>query len=114
MSPFLLAGNGASGGCASFFAPIASLVSAQKGDSNFDLPFIVSGPWEDPLIFPEAESLIRRSTTVAPLLDALKGGKTVVWGAPGNGAAKNREIQILFRDRYDYLDVSAPGTAVAR
>src|ERR1700748_2286424 len=54
---------------------VASLVSAQKGDSNFDLPFVVSGPWEDPLIFPEAESLIRRSTTVAPLLDALKGGK---------------------------------------
>ena len=54
---------------------VASLVSAQKGDSNFDLPFVVSGPWDDPLIFPEAESLIRRSTTVAPLLDALKGGK---------------------------------------
>jgi cell division protein FtsQ len=45
---------------------------------------------------------------------SLKGGKTVVWGAPGNSAAKNREIQILFRDRYNYLDVSAPGTAVAR
>ena len=45
---------------------------------------------------------------------SLKGGRTVVWGTPGNGAAKNREIQILFRDRYDYLDVSAPGTAVAR
>jgi len=54
---------------------VASLVSAQKGDSNFDLPFVVSGPWDDPLIFPEAESLIRRSTTVGPLLDALKGGK---------------------------------------
>ncbi len=45
---------------------------------------------------------------------ALDGGKTVVWGDPGNGAAKDREIQILFRDGYKYLDVSAPGTAVAR
>ncbi len=54
---------------------VASLISATKGDGNFDLPFVVSGPWDDPLIFPEAESLIRRSTTVAPLLDALKGGK---------------------------------------
>src|SRR5689334_15393211 len=54
---------------------VASLISAQKGDSNFDLPFVISGPWEDSLIFPEAESLIRRSTTVAPLLDALKGDK---------------------------------------
>jgi AsmA protein len=53
----------------------ASLISAPKGDSSFDLPFVVQGPWDDPLIFPEAESLIRRSTTVAPLLDALKDGK---------------------------------------
>jgi hypothetical protein len=44
----------------------------------------------------------------------LKGGRTVVWGDPGDGAAKDREIQILFRDGYNYLDVSAPGTAVAR
>ena len=45
---------------------------------------------------------------------SLDGGKTVVWGNPGNGAAKDREIQILFRDGHNYLDVSAPGTAVAR
>jgi cell division protein FtsQ len=45
---------------------------------------------------------------------SLKGGKTVVWGTPGDGAAKDREIQILSRDGYNYLDVSAPGTAVAR
>ena len=54
---------------------VASLISAPKGESSFDLPFVVQGPWDDPLIFPEAESLIRRSTTVAPLLDALKDGK---------------------------------------
>jgi hypothetical protein len=45
---------------------------------------------------------------------SLGGGRTVVWGDPGNGAAKDREIQILLRDGYKYLDVSAPGTAVAR
>ena len=27
----------------------------------------------------------------------MDGGKTVVWGNPGNGAAKDREIQILLR-----------------
>jgi len=54
---------------------VASLISSPKGESSFDLPFVVQGPWDDPLIFPEAESLIRRSTTVAPLLDALKEGK---------------------------------------
>ena len=42
------------------------------------------------------------------------GGKTVVWGNPGNGTAKDREIQILLRGTVKYVDVSAPGTAVAR
>ncbi len=41
-------------------------------------------------------------------------GRTVVWGSPGNGAAKDREIQILLLGAVSYLDVSAPGTAVAR
>jgi cell division protein FtsQ len=45
---------------------------------------------------------------------SMDGGKTVVWGNPGNGAAKDREIQILLRGTVSYLDVSAPGTAVAR
>jgi cell division protein FtsQ len=44
----------------------------------------------------------------------MEHGKTVVWGQPGNGAAKDREIQILLRRGVNYLDVSAPGTAVAR
>jgi cell division protein FtsQ len=41
-------------------------------------------------------------------------GRTVVWGNPGNGAAKDREIEILLRGSVSYLDVSAPGTAVTR
>jgi cell division protein FtsQ len=45
---------------------------------------------------------------------SMDGGKTVVWGNPGNGAAKDREIEILLRGTVSYLDVSAPGTAVAR
>jgi cell division protein FtsQ len=44
----------------------------------------------------------------------MNGGKTVLWGSPGNGAAKDREIQILLRGTVKYVDVSAPGTAVAR
>src|SRR6201992_2863186 len=31
---------------------VASLVSATNAASEFDLPFVVQGPWEDPLIFP--------------------------------------------------------------
>ncbi|MDB5574159.1 MAG: AsmA family protein, partial [Tardiphaga sp.] len=40
------------------------------------LPFVVQGPWDDPLIFPDPESLIRRSPGAAPLLDAVKDRKT--------------------------------------
>jgi len=54
---------------------IASLTSAANGVSSFDLPFVVQGPWDDPLIFPDPESLIRRSPASAPLLDALKDRK---------------------------------------
>ena len=55
---------------------IASLTTAAGGAPGFDLPFVVQGPWDDPLIFPDPESLIRRSPAVAPLLDALKDRKT--------------------------------------
>ena len=51
---------------------IASLTGSDPG---FDLPFVVQGPWDDPLIFPDPESLIRRSPASAPLLDALKDRK---------------------------------------
>jgi len=57
---------------------IASLVSASapNAPSDFDLPFVVQGPWDDPLIFPDPESLIRRSPASAPLLEAVKDRKT--------------------------------------
>jgi cell division protein FtsQ len=45
---------------------------------------------------------------------SMKGGKTIVWGDPGNAAAKNRELQILLRSGVSYVNVSAPGTAVTR
>lgn len=51
---------------------VASLNTA----NGFELPFVVQGPWDDPLIFPDPESLIRRSPASAPLLDAVKDRKT--------------------------------------
>jgi AsmA protein len=53
---------------------VASLTA--DGAPSFDLPFVVQGPWDDPLIFPDPESLIRRSPATAPLLDAVKDRKT--------------------------------------
>jgi AsmA protein len=54
----------------------ASLVAAPNAAPGFDLPFVVQGPWDDPLVFPDPESLIRRSPASAPLLDAVKDQKT--------------------------------------
>jgi len=55
---------------------VASLISAAGAAPGFALPFVVQGPWDDPLIFPDPESLIRRSPASAPLLDAVKDRKT--------------------------------------
>ena len=55
---------------------VASLISAPNAAPGFALPFVVQGPWDDPLIFPDPESLIRRSPASAPLLDAVKDRKT--------------------------------------
>src|SRR6202045_3423130 len=55
---------------------IASLTSLPNAPPAFDLPFVVQGPWDDPLVFPDPESLIRRSPASAPLLDAVKDRKT--------------------------------------
>ena len=54
----------------------ASLKAAANGSGGFELPFVIQGPWDDPLIFPDPESLIRRSPGAAPLLDAVKDRKT--------------------------------------
>jgi len=55
---------------------VASLTSATGAEPGFDLPFVVQGPWDDPLVFPDPVSLIRRSPASAPLLDAVKDPKT--------------------------------------
>jgi AsmA protein len=50
----------------------ATLVSTST-DSQFELPFIVQGRWDDPIMLPDPQSLIRHSGAAAPLLDAVKG-----------------------------------------
>jgi len=55
---------------------VASLTTPPGGASGFELPFVVQGAWDDPLIFPDPEILIRRSPASAPLLDAVKDRKT--------------------------------------
>jgi AsmA protein len=50
---------------------VATLIAAANTD-EFDLPFVVQGPWDDPIMLPDAQALIRRSGAAAPLLDAAK------------------------------------------
>jgi len=54
----------------------ASLTAAGNGTPAFELPFVIQGPWDDPLVFPDPDSLLRRSQASAPLLDAVKDKKT--------------------------------------
>ncbi len=52
----------------------ATLVSDKSDDKAkpFELPFIVQGSWDDPIMLPDAEALIRRSGAAAPLLNAVR------------------------------------------
>lgn len=53
----------------------ASLLSANSG-AEFELPFVVQGPWDDPLMLPDPQILIRRSGAAAPLLDVARDRRT--------------------------------------
>jgi len=50
----------------------ASLVAVEPGTAGFELPFVVQGPWDDPLLLPDAQVLIRRSGATQPLLEAVR------------------------------------------
>ena len=50
---------------------VATLVSTATAN-EFELPFVVQGQWDDPIMLPDPQSLIRRSGAAAPLLDAVK------------------------------------------
>jgi len=66
---------------------VATLVSSATAN-EFDLPFVVQGQWDDPIMLPDAQSLIRRSGAAAPLLEAIK--------ARNAGAAVRSVIDKLF------------------
>src|SRR5205085_7176264 len=46
--------------------------TTRNAAQGFELPFLVQGPWSEPLIWPDAQALIRRSGAAAPLLDAVR------------------------------------------
>ena len=46
--------------------------TSKPATAAFELPFIVQGPWDDPIMLPDPEALIRRSGAAAPLLNAVR------------------------------------------
>jgi AsmA protein len=47
--------------------------SLTRPGTNFDLPFLVVGSWQNPSVIPDAEALILRSGAAAPLLEGVRG-----------------------------------------
>jgi AsmA protein len=50
----------------------ATLISSTTAN-QFELPFVVQGRWDDPIMLPDPQSLIRRSGAAAPVLDSVRG-----------------------------------------
>jgi AsmA protein len=57
---------------------VAALAPAGTADTHpaFELPFVVQGPWDDPILLPDTQSLILRSPVASPLLNAVKNRNT--------------------------------------
>lgn len=49
----------------------ATLLATGNG-TGFELPFVVQGSWDDPIVLPDAQILIHRSGAAAPLLNAVR------------------------------------------
>ncbi len=76
---------------------VASLISAS--DAGFELPFVVQGPWDDPLMLPDTQSLIRRSGAGGRLLESVFGGE--------------RSTQKSLKDAIDRLTGGRPAAPAA-
>jgi AsmA protein len=57
---------------------VASLATAGAGDTApaFELPFMVQGPWDDPIMLPDTQALLLRSPVASPLLEAVRKRNT--------------------------------------
>jgi AsmA protein len=51
---------------------VASLLTGRDAAPSFELPFLITGSWDSPLVLPDAQALFNRSGATAPLLDAVR------------------------------------------
>jgi len=56
-------------------AALASTIAADAPPA-FELPFVVQGPWDDPILLPDTQALIQRSPVASPLLNAVRNRNT--------------------------------------
>ena len=50
----------------------ASLLPSPGAAPSFELPFFLQGPWDDPLLFPDSDSLLGHSPAASQLLNTVK------------------------------------------
>jgi AsmA protein len=56
---------------------VAALAVASVADTPpFELPFVVQGSWDDPILLPDTQSLLQRSPAASPLLNAVRHRNT--------------------------------------
>jgi len=51
---------------------VASLLTGRDAAPSFELPFLVTGAWDSPLVLPDAQALFNRAGAAAPLIDAVR------------------------------------------
>jgi AsmA protein len=54
----------------------AAALVATGSEPPFELPFVVQGPWDNPMILPDTEILLKRSPFSAPLLNSVRERRT--------------------------------------
>jgi AsmA protein len=99
---------------------VATLIATSSNDrKSFELPFVVQGPWDDPLMLPDAQILIQRSGAAAPLLDALRGrnereAARPAVAAPAAPPAAFRETEAIAPPAAPQENEAAPAAAAPR
>ena len=51
---------------------VASLVATHNLAPAFELPFVITGPWDSPLVLPDTQALFNRAGAPGSLIDAVR------------------------------------------
>src|SRR5207302_4999012 len=51
---------------------VTSLVAARDTAPTFEVPFVITGPWDSPLVLPDTQALFNRAGATGSLIDAVR------------------------------------------